>query len=239
MPFWSRRSAPSREAAWRAFAAELELEDGSELAGKLHDHLDLGSGELKPIYTLSRPNQPRLILFDQLRERSGPTGSVSSLRTCVLLRARTPVEFVSMRITRRLSPALEAIEAGRTGSSRLVLAGEAAQDHEFDALVSVYTRDEAGARRLLNAPARQVIGRLLTNPGERVGPDNGAAGEEIPETVSRAMLPPVVIVGSVDVLLTLDDQEPVDFSRLTDLTADMMGLYAALLAARSALEERH
>ena len=40
-----------------------------------------------------------------------------------------------------------------------------------------------------------------------------------------------MVVGTRDVLLTLEELEPVDFERLTDLTADMMSLYAAMLAA--------
>lgn len=237
MRFWSRRAEPSRESAWASFAADLELEDGSELGGRLREHLDLGPGELRPIYTLSRPQQPRLVLFDQHRERSGPTGTVSLLRTCVLLRARPSQEFVSMRITARLSAVLEAIEAGRTGGSRLEFGGAGGDgagvdegvDEAFDRAVSVYTRDEAGARRLLRRPAREVLQRLVSGPVEDV-----AADDAIPDTVARTPVTPVVIIGSLDVLLILDDHEPVEFPRLTDLTADMMALYAALCAGDQA-----
>lgn len=226
MRLWPRRQSSRREKAWQAFAADLELEDGSELLGRLREHLDLGSGEIAPIYTLSRPSQPQLVLFDQVRERTGPAGSVSSLRSCVLLRTRETVEFVSMRITGRLNPVLEAIEASRTGSSRL----ETGEGDEFDRLISVYARDESGARSLLTAPAREVLLRLLA-----VKADVAAVAEDaIPDTVTRSTAPPVVVIGSRDVLLTIEEPEPVEFARLTDLTADMMGLYAALLAARAA-----
>ncbi|HZJ09246.1 MAG TPA: hypothetical protein VFD39_06085 [Trueperaceae bacterium] len=225
MRLWSRRQSTSRAKAWQAFAADLELEDGSELLGRLREHLDLGPGEIAPIYTLARPAQPQLVLFDQLRERSGPTGSVSSLRSCVLLRARAQVEFVSMRITGRLNPVLEAIEAGRTGSSRI----DTARGGEFDDTVSVYARDEEGARRLLTAPAQGVLVRLLGGAGSPLDID-----DSIPDTVTRSAGPPVVVIGSRDVLLTLEEPEPVAFERLTDLTADMMSLYAALLAAATA-----
>lgn len=223
MRFWSRRLGTSRDKAWRAFAVDLELEDGSELLGRLREHLDLGPGEIAPIYTLSRPAQPQLILFDQVRERTGPTGSVSSLRSCVLLRARGAVEFVSMRITGRLNPVLEAIEASRTGSSRI----DTGDFGEFDDAISVYARDEEGARRLLSTPAREVLLRLLAS-GTATRP---RGDEAIPDTVTRAATPPVVVIGARDVLLTLEEPEPVEFERLTDLTADMMSLYAALLAA--------
>ena len=221
MRFWSRRQGSSRAKDWQAFANELELQDGSELEARLREHLDLGPGEIAPLYVLSRPGQPQLILFDQQRERTGPAGSVSSLRSGVLLRARGAVEFVSMRITRRLNPVLEAIEASRTGSSRLATG----VGGRFDEVVAVYTRDEDGARRLLSAPAREVLLRLLG------GVDDEESADEIPDTVTRASAPPVVVVGTRDVLLTLEELEPVDFERLTDLTADMMSLYAAMLAA--------
>lgn len=222
MRIWSRRQDTARDKAWQAFAAELELEDGSELVGRLREHLDLGPGEIAPVYVLSRPAQPQLILFDQARERSGPAGSVSSLRSGVLLRARGAVEFVSMRITGRLNPVLEAIEASRTGSSRL----ETGIGGRFDETISVYARDEDGARRLLTGPASEVLTRLLVRV-DAAGQD----ADEIPATVTRPTSPPVVVVGTRDVLLTIEEPEPVAFERLTDLTADMMSLYAALRAA--------
>src|SRR5690606_16067842 len=124
----------------------------------------------------------------------------SSLRTCVLLRARAPKEFVSMRITARLSPVLEAIEAGRTGTSRLDFSGGETDDERFDRAVSVYTREEQAARRLLGPPARQVLTRLLSVTGS----DN-ESDDDIPDTVRRTPVAPVVIVGALDVLLILDD----------------------------------
>jgi len=220
MRLWSRRKDDARAKAWHAFAAELELEDGSELVVRLREHLDLGPGEIAPVYVLTRPGQPQLILFDQRRERFGPAGSVTSLRTGVLLRARGAVEFVSMRITGRLNPVLEAIEASRTGSRRLATG----VGGRFDENVAVFARDAHGARRLLSEPAREVLLRLL-------GSSTAVDSDEIPDTVTRAAAPPVVVVGSRDVLLTIEEQEPVDFERLTDLTADMMGLYAALRVA--------
>src|SRR5690606_6325744 len=102
MFFQRRQRTDTRAEGWRALAAELELAPWDDLAGRLHDQLGLGPGEVAPVYALSRPGQPRLVLFDQSRERVGPTGRVTGLRSCVLVRAEAEVALVSMRVTERL-----------------------------------------------------------------------------------------------------------------------------------------
>src|SRR5690554_1935761 len=110
-----------RAAGWERLAADLELTPSIELAGQLSDQLGLGPGEVAPVYELVRSGQPRLVLFEQARERMGPAGRVSGLRSCVLVRAGPEVALVSVRITEHLGKAMELIEAGRTGSQRVTV----------------------------------------------------------------------------------------------------------------------
>jgi hypothetical protein len=204
MFFGRRQRIDPRAEGWRALAADLELTPWDDLAGRLHDELGLGPGAVAPVYALSRPGQPRLVLFDQARERVGPTGRVASLRSCVLVRAEPEVRLLSMRVTERLGKAMELIEAGRTGSQRV----ETGVDPEFDRRLAVYARDEGGARSLLCA---------------------GTPAAELPP--GRGRVPPVVVVGGRNVLLLLEEPEPVAFDRLASSAVDMLALYVALMAA--------
>lgn len=216
MFFQRRQRTDTRAEGWRALAAELELAPWDDLAGRLHDQLGLGPGEVAPVYALSRPGQPRLVLFDQSRERVGPTGRVTGLRSCVLVRAEADVALVSMRVTERLGKAMELIEAGRTGSERV----ETGVDPGFDGRLAVYARDVDGARALLTRPVRELLMRLLCVPRR--------AEDELP---ARGRVAPVVVIGGRNALLTLEEPEPVGFDRLAAAAVDMLGLYAALTAA--------
>lgn len=216
MFFQRRQRTDTRAEGWRALATELELAPWDDLAGRLHDQLGLGPGEVAPVYALSRPGQPRLVLFDQSRERVGPTGRVTGLRSCVLVRAEADVALVSMRVTERLGKAMELIEAGRTGSERV----ETGVDPGFDGRLAVYARDVDGARALLTRPVRELLMRLLCVPRR--------AEDELP---ARGRVAPVVVIGGRNALLTLEEPEPVGFDRLAAAAVDMLGLYAALTAA--------
>lgn len=216
MFFQRRRRTDARAEGWLALAKELELVPWDDLAGRLQDQLGLGPGEVAPVYALSRPGQPRLVLFDQARERIGPAGRVTGLRSCVLVRAEPVVALVSMRVTERLGKAMELIEAGRTGGERV----ETGVDPDFDGRLAVYARDAAGARALLTAPVRELLRRLLCS---------GPSAAEAPP--ARGRVAPVVVIGGRNVLLTLEEPEPVGFDRLAAAAADMLGLYAALTAA--------
>jgi len=216
MFFGRRQRIDPRAEGWRALAADLELTPWDDLAGRLHDELGLGPGAVAPVYALSRPGQPRLVLFDQARERVGPTGRVASLRSCVLVRAEPEVRLLSMRVTERLGKAMELIEAGRTGSQRV----ETGVDPEFDRRLAVFARDEGGARSLLTKPVRDLLGRLLCA---------GTPAAELPP--GRGRVPSVVVVGGRNVLLLLEEPEPVAFDRLASSAVDMLALYVALMAA--------
>lgn len=214
------RRASGRLGEWERFAAELELVPGDDLAGRLPDQLGLGPGAIDPVYALVRPGQPRLIVFDQTRERVGPAGKVTAVRSCVLVRAEPEVEFVSLRVTERQGKAMEKIESGRTGSVRV----EATGDEAFDERLSVYARDEGAARLLLSRPVREALLRLLC-----VSPRDEHDGDRPP----RGRISPVIVVGGRNVLLTLEEPGPVAFDRLEAATVDALGLYAALVAARA------
>lgn len=218
MAFWGRKRPGSRAEEWRAFAATLELSENREMAEKLRHNLDLGPGRIDPVYSLTRSGQPQLVLFEQTRDRHGPAGSVTNVRSCVLLRANGDSDYVSLRATARRNKVLESLEAGRTGSSRVAVA----DDPVFDERVSVYARDTEAATGLLTASVKTVMIRLL-NPA---GP--GPEGEEIPATVAPATIPPSLVIGNKNLLLLVEGQEAIDFDRYTALTADILALYAAL-----------
>ncbi len=213
----SVRRPDARAAGWQALARDLELVDGGDLAQRIAHELGLGPGLVAPVYALSRPGQPRLVLLDQARERVGPTGRVEGLRTCVLVRAEPGVEFVSLRVTERLGRAMELIEAGRSGAPRVSMG----VDPAFDDRLAVYSRESDETLRLLTPPVREVLIRLL-------GADGPVAEERLP---ARGRVAPVVVIGGRNVLLTLEESEPVAFERLAAAAADMLGLYAALCAA--------
>lgn len=222
MAFWARKRSGSRADEWRSFAATLELIENLEMAEKLRHNLDLGPGAIDPIYSLTRSGQPQLVLFEQTRDRHGPAGTVTNLRSCVLLRANGDNDYVSLRASARRNKAMEAIEAGRTGSSR-VATGE---DPVFDERVSVYARDQQAAAALLTDSVKVVLVRLL-NPVEAAEPD----ADSIAATVGPATIPPSLVIGNKNLLLIVEGQEAVDFDRFTALTADMLTLYAALRGA--------
>src|SRR5690606_772615 len=161
------------------------------------------------------------VVFDQVRERVGPTGKVTGVRSCVLVRAAGDVEFVSLRVTERLGRAMERIETGRTGSVRVEVTGDPA----FDERLGVYARDEAGARRLLSNPVREARLRLLCD---------GPARSDDGDRPGRGRVAPVVGIGGRNLLLTLEEPGPVPFDRLGAATVNALGLYAARVAARAA-----
>jgi len=222
MAFWARKRPGSRADGWRSFAAALELVENLEMAEKLRHNLDLGPGAIDPIYSLTRSGQPQLVLFEQTRDRHGPAGTVTNVRSCVLLRANGDNDYVSLRASARRNKAMEAIEAGRTGSHRVDFEADTA----FDDRVSVYARDPRAATTLLTDGVRAVLIRLL-NPVEEVEPDS----EAIAATVGPATVPPSLVIGNKNFLLVVEGQEAIDFDRFTALTADMLALYAALRGA--------
>lgn len=218
MAFWGRKRSGSRADEWRAFAATLELSENLAMAEKLRHNLDLGPGAIAPIYSLTRSGQPQLVLFEQTRDRHGPAGSVTNVRSCVLLRANGDNDYVSLRATARRNKALESLEASRTGSSRV----DCAADPAFDGRVSVYARDTRAAGALLTDSVRTVLVRLLNPEGSE--PDPAA----IEATVAPATIPPSLVIGNKNLLLVVEGQQAIDFDRFTALTADILALYAAL-----------
>jgi len=200
MLFGSRRRTPSRRQLWREFAGRLELADASPKDARLRDWFDLGDAPLSPLVSLVREGQPTLYFFDQVRERSGPTGSVSSLVTGVLLRAPGRLAAASLRALPRGNPVLERIVAGRTGSRRLALP----ELPDFDAQVSVFARDEGAARQWLTKPVQGVIQRLLI--------DRGMAA--------------TLVVGGRHLLTLCEGAEPAPFEALEAIATDLLTLFA-------------
>ena len=126
-----------------------------------------------------------------------------------------PAGFTGSAVVARFE-SLEAIEAGRTGSSRVAVMNDPA----FDARISVYARDETGASTLLSDSVRAVLVRLL-NPDADDAADDGA----IPDTVGPAAVPPSLVIGNKNLLLTVEGPSAIDFERYTSLTADMLARF--------------
>lgn len=221
MALWARPGQESREVAWTGFAAEFELDPMPELAEILRDQFALDDGELDPVYALQRTDQPQLVAFDQWRERRGPTGSVAKLRTLVAVRSQVDRASLSLRVSSRRNKALESIEASRSGAQRLELPNHP----DFDEHVSVYTREPQEARLLLTPAVRVVLARLMRTADdatEAAQPRGGRGGLLAPSVA------PSVVVGTRNLLLTLEPREPLPFEPLADLLIDMLSLYAAL-----------
>lgn len=231
MRLWQRRRVADRDEQWASFAKELELEESAELAGRLREHLDLGAGDLRPVYALRRPNQPQLVLFDQLRERSGPTGVVRRTRTCVLLRTASETLPASWRASARRNRVVESLEASRSGGVRLELA-DAAPD--FDAKVSVYARAVDEVRPVLVPAVRDVLLRLLAPFDAAEGGDESAT--EPAELPTSAAASAHLVAGVRSLWLWAEPDAPLPFDRLLDLTSGMLGLFAALSAVASAAD---
>lgn len=224
MALSARPEQESRQAAWAGFAAEFELDPMPELAESLRDQFSLGSGEIHPVYALQRTDQPQLTAFDQRRERRGPTGSVAKLRTLVAVRSQVDRVNLSLRVSSRRSKALEAIEASRSGAQRLDLS-----DHPtFDEHVSVYAREPHEAKRLLTPAVRAVLERLLMAADAATEAAQPRVGLLAPSVA------PSVVVGTRNLLLTLEPREPLPFEPLADLLIDMFSLYAALASTEQA-----
>jgi len=200
MLFGSRRRRPTRRQQWREFTRRLELSDASAQDARLRDWFDLGDSPLAPLLSLRRQGQPTLFFFDQERQRSGPAGAVTNLVTGVLLRAPEPLAAASLRALPRGNPVLESIVAGRTGSRRLEL-GELP---DFDAQVSVFARDEEGARSWLTKPVQYVIRRMLVARG----------------------VSPTLVVGGWHMLALCEGAEPAGFDGLEAIATDLLTLFA-------------
>jgi hypothetical protein len=200
MLFRARRRSPSRREHWRDFARRLELTDAERQEARLREWLDLGDSALSPLYGLRRPGQPTLFLFDQERARTGPTGTVRTLDTGVLLRATAPLAAAPLRAQARRNPVLESIEAGRTGSRRLVLS----ELPDFDAQVSVFARDEGAARAWLSRPVQHTMQRMLAGRG----------------------VSPTLVVGSRHMLALCEGAEAAPFEALEALASDLFTLFA-------------
>lgn len=212
MLFRARKRTPTRLEQWRDFARRLELVDASHQEARLRDWFDLGETPLTPLYGLRRQGQPTLFLFDQQRARSGPAGTVTSLVTGAILRAPTPLAATSLRAQARGNPVMEAIAAGRTGSQRLDLADLDA----FDGAVSVFARDEAGARAWLTGPVQTVMTRMLARPG----------------------VTPVLVVGHRNLLVLCEGAEAAPFEALEALATDLFTLYAMVEGASASGTDR-
>lgn len=224
MAFRARKHADPRPGEWAAFAGEYDLTPAAEYAEALRAHLDLGPGDLDPVYQLTREGQPQLLVFDQKRQRSGPLGRVNNLRTGVVVRGRVPHSPFSLKANARRHAVLETLEAGRTGGRRLPTEFDAA----FDAAVSVYARDVDQALPLLTDPVRTVLARLLRAAETAVADDEGRRAA-VPRHASGAA--PSVAIGPRNLFLSLEGREPVALGALSGMIADLLSLHVALVAA--------
>ena len=205
-----RRRTETPGDAWKEFAARLELEDAAAAAERMRRWLDLDGVELDPVYALRREGQPALYLFEYVRERTGPTGSVTQQVANCLLRADEPFAPLAFRAHPRRNKVMESLEASRTGSTRVELPAV------YDGPLSVFARDPDAAAAMLTDPICTVLERAVV--------ERGAEG---------------VVVGERHILATLsaEDAEGADrplsdrLEALASLATDLLALFALLNAA--------
>ena len=190
----------------------LELDEASDTAERIRRWLDLGASEVDPAYVLRRPGLPTTFVFDALSERRGPSGSVRVLHRHCLVRSEGEVSRVAFRATARQDKVLESLQASRSGAVRVALAHAPA----FDALVSLYARDEAALAPLMTAPLRAVLQRMLV---ERGAPGVG------------------LVVGERHLVVRFVASEEDDLTLLEQLLADTLSLVSLLPAVQRAHDE--
>ena len=205
-----RRRTDSRRDAWSAFADRLELEDAAAAAERMRRWLDLEGVELDPVYALRREGQPALYLFEYVRERTGPAGSVAQHVANCLLRADEPFAPFAFRAHPRRNKVMESLEASRTGSTRVELPAA------YDGPLSVFARDPEAAAATLTGPVCRLLERAMV--------DRGAEGVVVGE---RHILATVVSEAGDDGDRNLADR----LEALESLAADLLALYALLGAA--------
>jgi hypothetical protein len=209
---WFRKAPhpPSRADRWTPFAASLEAHPASGAAERLRSFLDLGEAEVRHVHALRRSGQPSLYLFDVVRRRAGPAGEVVRWSGWVLLRTDRPASPASFRVAPRREAVLEALEASRTGATRVDLASRP----ELDAALAVLARDPAAVRALLTPAVTEVLQRMVA-----AGP--GAA----------------VVVGERHLLAHVDVEEGDDPTALLPLASDLLFLGTLLPTAAPAAVE--
>lgn len=227
-----RRRSDPREGAWAAFAAEFELEPANELDALLRQQFALGSGRLAPIFALTRSGQPQVVACDQVNERKGPAGTARGVRTLLLLRDPDPAatqseEPLSLRASAKRTAAFEALEASRSGATRLSFENAP----EFDAAVSVYARDVGAATAVLTPTVRRSLRALLGGADGLLREVDGKdAGGLAPSTVA-----PRLIVGQNNLLLMLEPRAPLPLASLGSLLTDLLTVHAAFMGAAAAV----
>lgn len=174
--------------------------------------MDLDDVELDPVFALRREGQPTLYLFEYVRERTGPTGSVAQRVMNCLLRADDAFAPLAFRAHPQRNRVMESLEASRTGSSRIEL------EAPCDIALSVFAREPDLAADALRGAVCRILARAVVERGADA-----------------------VVVGERHILthVTTDsgqDAEPKLEARLETLEAlasDVLALYAALGAKRS------
>ncbi len=208
---WFRRAprTPSRADRWASFAASIEAQPADGASDRLRHFLDLGDAEVRHAHALRRSGQPSLYLFDVVRRRAGPAGEVVRWSGWGLLRSDRPTSPASFRVAPRRDAVLEALEASRTGTTRVDLASWP----EVDAEMAVLARDQAAVRALLTPAVTEVLQRMI------------AAG------------PGAVVVGERHLLTHVDVAEDDDPAALLPLVSDLLFLGTLLPTAAPAVVE--
>ena len=201
-----------RDDRWRALAERLDLSDASDRAERIRRWLDLDVVELQPVYALRREGLPTAYLFDTLAERRGPSGTVQVRRSHCLVRSGAVICSVAFRALPRQDKVLESLQASRSGAVRL----EIGSDPEFEASVSLYTRDPEGLAALLTTPIRRVLRRLLA--------------ERQADAIS-------LVVGERHVVASFTGGEERSMVMLEGVLADTMSLVSLLPAVQRARDE--
>lgn len=225
MAFWTPKREGRRERDWTSVVQEFEMVPAPELAERLREHYDLGSGDLAPIHELTRAGQPQVVAFDQFNARTGPLGRVTTWRTGVVIRSQEAHTQVSLRASAKRHAVLEGLEAGRSGAQRL----DCPEDPTFNDAISVYARESAGALPLLTAPVRTVLMRLLVSADQVLASSARGARERIPRQATGVA--PSVVIGPRSLFLALEAETPFPLESTATAIVAMLSLHAALMAA--------
>ena len=196
---------------WQTLVERLGLEDAAERAGRLRDFLNLEADTtFGPVYhtkiDLGEAEVASLYLFEYKTVQFSPREP--ELIAACMLNLSQPVSSVSLKALRKRHQILEALGASATGSGILSFP----DDPDFDRAITVYARDEAGARRLLSKPTRDLLKRSLY--------DRGAA--------------PTFLLGERQLLFSMP-MPLLDAARLMSLellATDLLSLYAVFAATQ-------
>lgn len=147
---------------WELLVERLELEDASDWNVRLRGFLAMDEAAVihhmyRTELATSDTETASLYMFDYTSPKANVVSDARQLTGGCMLSVPKDLSDVSLKVSRRLHKVLESLAASATGSA-IIRFPDAP---EFNEAVTVYSRDEAGAKRLLTKPARDILQRAL------------------------------------------------------------------------------